>query len=173
MKIIVLGNSCSGKSTLISRFNASLKFPVIAIDDFRAKFGNFTWQGDQKAVNEFIKAIKFDRSHQIIECSGTGKTGEKLRLKISSIDDNFLIIFVCTENSLCSIRASSKMWHELKMPGDWKKSLSTNILNYNLSEIMNEYPKRIPIMIVSNLQEDAISEVSKLINTEIHELKRR
>ena len=173
MKILVLGNTCSGKSTLIQAMNAELKFAVSSIDEYRIRFGDFTWPGDQVAVTNFINSIKEDNSNQIIECSGTGKTGTRLRTKLSAIDDELLIIFLNTDEALCAARATQKMWHELKMPGDWLKSIMKNIWEYKLTEVLGNYNNRYPFIIMTNLLKCDILQNVELIKQLINERKRR
>src|SRR5205085_12575255 len=101
MKLFVFGNSGSGKSALIDEVRKHFCAQVLAIDDFRKRYGNFKWDGEFTAKKKFVEAIDIGTKYQIIECSGTGMTAEMLRLKLSKIGDSILIIILDTDSDIC------------------------------------------------------------------------
>lgn len=139
MKILVLGNTCSGKSTLIKSINKTLELPVVAIDDFRKVHGNFFWDGNRKAMDHFIKAIRTDNTDQIIEASGIGITGQRLKEHISRIDDEILLIIMTTNSFTCRERAYRKDWSQLKMPDAHPREIEFRIKQYNWMQITAQY----------------------------------
>ena len=117
MKIFIFGNCGTGKSNLIDDLKKLIPAQVVAVDDFREKYGNNTWGGEQKAVKEFINAITTDGKDQIIECSGSGRTGERLLMKMHKLPQPVFVFILLADPQLCIERVQYKDWAALKMPG--------------------------------------------------------
>lgn len=139
MKLIFLGNTCSGKSTLIRSVNNILKWEVIAIDEFRKVHGNFFWDGNRKAQQHFINSIRLHGENQIIEASGMGITAQRLKETVNKIDDKIKLVIMNTSALTCRDRAYAKDWTELKMPDAHPREIEYRIKSYDLKKITAEY----------------------------------
>lgn len=130
MKLFILGNSGTGKSALIEGIRHFFPGQIVAVDDFRIKYGNFKWDGEQRAIQEFIKAIALDSRNQIIECSGAGRTGDLLRMQMIHINDTILVYILDADSQVCIERNENKFWPELKMPEQKLEMIRRNIRNH-------------------------------------------
>ena len=71
MKILILGNIASGKSTITQKLKPILQdFEVIAIDDFRIQYGDGSMEAEENSKQIFFDAI-VEYKNQIIEIMGT------------------------------------------------------------------------------------------------------
>jgi hypothetical protein len=101
MKIIILGNVSSGKSTFIKALRASLFRPSceIKIDDFRKTFGDGSKEGELVAQKEFLKAIptlnKVSLENYLIELTGYGTLAIDLysRLRLD-LDIKYFVVLL-------------------------------------------------------------------------------
>ncbi len=168
MKIFLFGNSGSGKTTLAKGVAALQPFEIISIDDFRIQFGDFTWTGECKAVDRFISKISLLPSNQIIECSGMGKTGERIKSLMPRIDDKILIVGLLCDYSVCTERNSNKMWHELKMPQTKVKLIQQRMKDYNIEVLLKEtYVTRHKLLLLNTSSNSDLTKNVQLINTNI------
>lgn len=130
MKVFLFGNSGSGKTVLAEQIS-HLFSEYISVDHFRIKYGNFTWKGEQEAVNKFIHAIRKDKTNQLIECSGMGRTAERIKWMLPVIDDKKLIVILKCDHHICAERNDFKMWFELKMPQTSINEIQKNMKDYD------------------------------------------
>ncbi len=96
MKIFVFGHIGSGKSLLIDSFcEKHTNYEKIKIDDYRKKYFDKTWKGENIAQKQFVKAIdKTNNKNQIIEATGWGRVGEQLKIISITIQDDFITIMI-------------------------------------------------------------------------------
>jgi tRNA uridine 5-carbamoylmethylation protein Kti12 len=83
MNILLIGNICSGKSTVTKEMIKQIGHPTFtyAIDKIRNEIGNGKFSGEFKAWSHFLmkledysdKSIYTDNRNGIFECSGTGR----------------------------------------------------------------------------------------------------
>lgn len=110
MKILVFGNIGSGKSTLSSVLSDKLnEFELVAIDDFRKRYGDGTMEAEQVAKRNFYGAIVPEKN-QIIEVMGAGDTGEALFETMQSLPEQKLIIILKTPLEECLLRLKERQW---------------------------------------------------------------
>lgn len=110
MKILVFGNIGSGKSTLSSVLSDKLnEFELVAIDDFRKRYGDGTMEAEQVAKRSFYGAIVPEKN-QIIEVMGAGDTGEALFETMQSLPEQKLIIILKTPLEECILRLKERQW---------------------------------------------------------------
>jgi adenylate kinase family enzyme len=110
MKILVFGNIGSGKSTLSSVLSDKLnEFELVAIDDFRKRYGDGTTEAEQVAKRSFYGAIVPEKN-QIIEVMGAGDTGEALFETMQSLPEQKLIIILKTPLEECLLRLKERQW---------------------------------------------------------------
>ncbi len=109
MKLLVFGNVGSGKSTLISLTNSLLNWSVIAIDDFRRKYGDGSQDAELIVRKKFFAAIK-PGINQIIECTGVGGVGKELFALLEDTEDYKLVILLKTPGKISAKRITSRSW---------------------------------------------------------------
>ncbi len=109
MKILVFGNIGSGKSTILSGLKESFPFEVIAIDDFRRKFGDGSKSSELEARENFFAAIK-QNQNQFIECIGIGKVAEELFLLLQSFTEPIICLTLITPKEICMQRLEERIW---------------------------------------------------------------
>ncbi len=106
MKIFVFGNINAGKSYFIKTIKK--RFPlykVLKIDDYRMKYGDYTFQGEQKAQKYFVDAVR-KLDNVIVECTGLGPVGIKLAEGVTYKKD--LVLFVKSNLDDCVKRIKDK-----------------------------------------------------------------
>lgn len=122
MKIILLGLSGAGKSTIIKSLRHRLE--LIQIDDYRRKYGDYTWNGFNRSNEKFIEDIKEDNTNQIIECVGKGVLGRLLVSKLLKVQDTIKVFIIQAHHDVCVNRKKGKNWHDLKLPIKYQIELS-------------------------------------------------
>lgn len=111
MKILLLGNIGSGKTT-ISKILAK-KYPeweYIAIDDFRKKLSDGTIKGDAKAKSTFVKNITHDNKYQIVECTGLGRLGSSVFRRLQKYEGKLFVIILTVPLDICVSRIKDRVW---------------------------------------------------------------
>lgn len=110
MKILVFGNIGSGKSTLSRKLTDKLKvFELVAIDDFRKRYGDGSMETEQIAKRCFYNAIVPEKK-QIIEVMGAGDTGEALFEMMQSLPERKFVIILQTPLEECLLRLKERHW---------------------------------------------------------------
>lgn len=109
MKILVFGNIGSGKSTVLSSLKELFPFEVIAIDDFRRKFGDGSKSSELEARESFFAAIQQNKN-QFIECIGVGKVAEELFLLLQEFSEPIICLTLMTPREICKKRLDERIW---------------------------------------------------------------
>lgn len=123
MKILVFGNIGSGKSTLSSVLSDKLnEFELVAIDDFRKRYGDGTMEAEQVAKRSFYGAIVPEKN-QIVEVMGAGDTGETLFEIMQSLPEQKLVIILRTSLEECLSRLRERQW-DIPYPAPPEKAFS-------------------------------------------------
>lgn len=108
MKILVLGNIASGKSTMIGQMKHILQgYEVIAIDDFRIRYGDGSMEAEIISKQMFIDSIT-EHKNQIIEAMGTGDTGIKIFEKLSRFKEHVITVILRTPLEICIERLKKR-----------------------------------------------------------------
>jgi hypothetical protein len=106
MKFLVFGNINAGKSTVIESLRKQLPaWPAMQIDEFRRKHGDGTWEGDNRAMEEFCEAVA-QADEAIVECTGLGPLGRKLKNKVPP--KQAAILWVTAPLNVCLERVNLK-----------------------------------------------------------------
>lgn len=109
MKVIVFGNIASGKTTLLSKINEEFSFDIVAIDDFRRKFGDGSNEAELIARSKFFTKIISGRN-QFIECLGVGKVADQLFDLLYESNEVILCVILNTPKEICIERLSNRTW---------------------------------------------------------------
>ncbi len=118
MKILVLGNIGSGKTTLCKELSQQLpSFEYIAIDDFRRIHSDGTLKGDSKTKSLFVKNITHDDTFQIIECSGFGRLGSSVYRRMNKYKGKLLVVITLVDKEICLQRLKKRIW-DVPFPQD-------------------------------------------------------
>lgn len=164
MKIFIFGNTGSGKTTIANELIKIIPFELVSIDNFRIIYGDFTWKGETEAVDRFIKKINIEKKNQIIECSGLGKSSERIKSLLSKIDDKILIVALNCSSAVCHERTKNKMWYELKMPKTNIEVIQNRIQEFDAEQIIKEnYSTRYKTLVIDSTSDRSISENINLI----------
>ncbi|WP_438467540.1 hypothetical protein [Marinomonas sp. PE14-40] len=110
MKILVIGNIASGKSTLLnSIIDLYPEFCSISIDEMRKLYSDGSVLGEEYAKQVFIDSISRNETCQIIELSGIGELATLTFERVKS-DSNILIIYLRVPENIIKQRLKSRCW---------------------------------------------------------------
>ncbi len=112
MKILVLGNIGSGKTTCCKALsNHFPEWDYIAVDDFRRSLSDGTLKGDALAKSAFVKKISHENSPcQIIECSGFGRLGSSVFRRMMKYEGELIVIVLSVGLEECLDRLGKREW---------------------------------------------------------------
>jgi ABC-type dipeptide/oligopeptide/nickel transport system ATPase component len=140
MKVFIFGNSGSGKSVLVDALSEQFPAQKVRVDEYRMAYGDFTWKGEKHAVDHFIRAIDSRSKDQIIECSGMGKSAERLMWHLPLINDNkILLVVLKCDPVICRDRNRLKVWRELKLPMELEKTIDRHIREYDHTKVLSRF----------------------------------
>ncbi|MGK0388352.1 MAG: adenylate kinase family enzyme [Maribacter sp.] len=111
MKILLLGNIGSGKTTISTALaEQNSDWEYIAIDDFRKELSDGTIKGDAKAKSVFVKKISHDNDCQIIECTGLGRLGSSVFRRLQKYEGELLVLVLNVSLEICITRIKDRIW---------------------------------------------------------------
>ena len=110
MKILLLGNIGSGKTTIGKILADKPGWEFVEIDEFRRVFGNGTPEFEQIARKHFFNSISPGRD-QIIECTGFGEVGSELFRKLSVFNEPIVVVLLTTSTEICLLRTAARLWN--------------------------------------------------------------
>ena len=111
MKILLLGNIGSGKTTISKKIaEQNPNWEYIAIDDFRKELSDGTIKGDAKAKSIFVKNISHDNHCQIIECTGLGRLGSSVFRRLQKYEGELLVLVLNVSLEMCIARIKDRIW---------------------------------------------------------------
>lgn len=110
MKVLLFGNVGSGKTTLINKLKELFSFEVIAIDDYRRKYGDGTKEGEILAKKNFLHSIILHKN-QFIECIGVGQLADDLYESLSHTDEKIVCLTIIVPKEVCKTRLESRVWN--------------------------------------------------------------
>lgn len=172
MKILIIGNIGSGKTTLGKKIQEILGYKFIQIDELREKYFEKKVSEEYYCLYEFLKAIE-DYDNVILEFTGAGCHKFAIKRTLELSNDNTIIIHCKNRDiSLIKERLRHKELREnfpfntdienhikfireeldnksLKEFWDLKNSIFLNIYmdnSYDLTESVNKIIKKIRVM---------------------------
>ena len=96
---------------MISRLKSFLSdFEVIAIDDFRIRYGDGSMEAELLSKRYFFESI-VENKNQIIEAMGIGDTGMQLRDMLSTFEDWSVVVILRTPLDVCIERLKKREWN--------------------------------------------------------------
>jgi len=126
MKVLIIGNIASGKSTLITSLR--VKFPnwgVAAIDDFRVEYSDGTITGECLARSYFYKAIN-NTDSQFIECVGIGEVFREVHRYLGQCNAPILVVVVKCKLKICVERLQQRK-SNIPFPHDFKRAFDMQL----------------------------------------------
>jgi len=172
MKILLFGDIAAGKTTISKKIIQQYSgFELIAIDDFRRKFGDFTMKGETLALSEFLKALKKNKN-QIVEASGLGKLGEDIYYKISKFNEKNLVVVLHIPVKTINERIKNRIW-DIPFPGKQEK-LNTIIQSVNLGIKFGKIPlvwSELPKTVIFQIENNNLNTQNYITNTIINFIK--
>jgi shikimate kinase len=112
MKVFVLGNIGSGKSTTCDHLKRNMRgVELVEMDEFRKGMSDGTEEGEQIAREAFFAAVRRRVPLQVVSCTGVGPVGERLvRLLKKNNGSSAKIIFVLnTRKNTCLQRVRARV----------------------------------------------------------------
>lgn len=150
MKILIFGNIGSGKTTNINRLKKFIPFEVIAIDDFRRKYGNGSKESELVARKNFFEAIKPEQN-QFIESIGVGKVADELFELLCNNNEQVICLTLLTPKEICKPRLLNRIW-DIPFPKpieEVSSLLERTETKIRAGEINNQWSKRKNLTLIS------------------------
>ncbi len=112
MKILIIGNIGSGKTTLGKKIQEHTGFKFIQIDDLREKFFEKKVSEEYYCLYQFIKSIE-DNENVILEFTGVGCHKFAIKRALELSNDKIIMIYCKNRNfSIISERVKRKELNE-------------------------------------------------------------
>lgn len=109
MKILVFGNICSGKTTIVNKLNEKYGFEIVSIDNYRRTYSNGSVDGEKIARDYFFNSIE-EGKMQIIECLGVGDVADKVFEIIEHFKDYIICLVLLVPKEVCIKRLTNRKW---------------------------------------------------------------
>ncbi|MDI1254554.1 MAG: hypothetical protein PSV16_00510 [Flavobacterium sp.] len=172
MKIIILGNIGSGKTTILKKLNQNIHFDEVIIDEFRIKYGDNSLEGETLAREHFYSVIK-ENKNQFIECTGVGDVATKLYQQLKEYNEHILLLILLAHKEICLERIENRIWN---IPFPFKDELLSSKVariekTLSLDAIKREFSQKGNLTIISKKNENPedensiIQEVISFINS--------
>jgi len=153
MHIILIGNICTGKTTLANSLSKKNKFPLFLIDDYRFRFNpDSTFEGEFNAWTNLKKDIS-NQENSIFESSGTSMW---FNVIISRLKGKKIIIKLDSSRSNISERIKSRV--QVPLPYD------TSDINKSLNHIDSKL-KQIEYDFMFDTSKVSVGEIINILNS--------
>ena len=93
MKILIIGNIGSGKTTLGKKIQEITGYKFVQIDELREKYLNNSVSGEYYSLHKFLKEIE-DNENLILEFTGVGCHKYAIK-KVLELNNDKIIIILC------------------------------------------------------------------------------
>jgi len=127
MKIIIVGNIASGKSTIAAKLAQATGYTLLQIDAYRQQYGDGTPEADFQAKKAFTDACAQPGNH-VIELLGTGQTA--LMVYRAIFNYKAVVIGIVATPATCLGRYKQRAPHAFKIPA-YGTNCEAIIHNYN------------------------------------------
>ena len=97
MKILIIGNIGSGKTTLGKKIQELTGYKFVQIDELREKYLNNSVSGEYYSLHKFLKEIE-NNENLILEFTGVGCHKYAIKRTFELSNDNILIILCKTRH---------------------------------------------------------------------------
>lgn len=107
MNILIVGNICSGKTSIAKELNRiGCVNSVVSIDELRREHSDGTFAGEFKAWHLFLKELQEADGNSMFEFSGTGKNSWFVREIMKK--SNWVTIFCSCDRSILRQRIKNR-----------------------------------------------------------------
>jgi predicted nucleotidyltransferase len=128
MLVLVVGNINSGKSHAVRLIQAILpEYPVLAIDEYRKKFGDGTIESELETRKRFVEDVACS-TDAIVELSGMGPLGTMLESAIPP--KRFVVVHIDEDVNVCLERVALKDFASIPYP-KFEETLENTIRRIN------------------------------------------
>ena len=142
MKILIIGNIGSGKTTIATRLKKKLSSLYISIDNLRKKYGDGSFEKEYLAWSQFLKycehtsemATNSRQKTIILEFTGAGCHKHSVKQALIKSKETTLVILIKTTIDTCISRLSMK---NFDIPYPWNYIPSPTLL-YQLNNELNQ-----------------------------------
>ncbi len=174
MKVLVLGNIGSGKTTICQNIlTQDRRWQLVSIDEFRRQYGDGSLKGEYLARKHFLDEVNQKNSWQLIECTGLGELGAALYKQLKNSPMKVSVMIVQCDPEICLQRIQNRDWSQIPYPKVEEKISDTiyrlasefeeNLIWKTFSQrelfyIENQYSKDIEQIIFSFLEKISLWE---------------
>ena len=140
MKIIILGNIGTGKSTMTRLLAKVYNWEIVAIDEFRRKYGNNTVESEFFAREQFYNSLHLQKD-QIIECTEIGLVADRVIKILNDSDELKICVILSASTSTRKARLKKRVWDVpfLKSLGDIEGFMRKNDDELNNGSILTKW----------------------------------
>ncbi len=122
MKVLIIGNIGSGKSTIMEVLQEMLGFKTVQIDKLRIEYSDGSFAGEYLAWSKFLEACE-NSLDMVLEFSGAGVHRHAVKQALSK--SAFKVIFVSTSVNTCLKRVNAV---QPLTPYPWKSNINETII---------------------------------------------
>jgi adenylate kinase family enzyme len=172
MRIFIVGNINSGKTTLSKKLHMINNFKILSIDDFRIRYSDGTAEGEELAKRNFLYEI-IRNDDAIIECTASNN----IMMHLQSIlpKNSCLVYKINTHLNVCLDRMNKKDFSKIPYPKYYPSISRSDEIKYAIGRIDSNIKYG---MIENNFQEiskkiitiDCDYDFNEFKNPQLHEI---
>ncbi|MHA2064605.1 MAG: AAA family ATPase [Candidatus Thorarchaeota archaeon] len=176
MRILLIGNIGTGKTTLGRSLSREMEIELHTIDDYRKRFSDGSYSGEYFAQANFLKTMESSQEG-IYEFTGVGIHKHAVRYCLSGTDDAVAIVRVLVKDKSNRARIADKEWN---VPYPFKMDLEEH-MNYIDRELAEDKEsdfwdiegRETHILEIDNTEDKAHERLAKELAQKISELVRQ